>query len=100
MTTIDWPVREKELVREFPDLMPALSIDSLACADDSVAVSGSVALHLAGAANLTINGYRIPLDNWGAFRAIVKLQGCSGLKLSLTTEMGRTVMLEVPLKAR
>ena len=100
MTTIDWPLRERELLREFPDLVPSLNIDSLARTYDVVAVSGSVGVHLASTGDLTINGYRVPIGDWGAFSAIVRLQGHWGLELSLTTGMGRRVTLDVPLRAR
>jgi hypothetical protein len=55
---------------------------------------------VATTAELTINGHRVPISEWGAFCAVVRLHGQSALKLSLKTEEDRTVTLDVPLKAR
>jgi hypothetical protein len=90
-----------ELLDEFPGFeLPTLSVGTLFRADDSVAVSGSVDPDVATTAELTINGHRVPISEWGAFCAVVRLHGQSALKLCLKTEEDRAVTLDVSLKAR
>jgi hypothetical protein len=88
----------EELLDEFPGFeLPLLSLGTLFRADDSVAVSGSVSPDAAATAELTINGHRVAMSEWGNFCTTVRLRGKPVLTLSLTTENGTTITLDVPL---
>lgn len=94
------PTAEELFRGFFPDLeLPILSVGTLFLADDSVAVSGSVSPDVAATAELTINGHRVPVTEWGSFCTTLRLLGQAGLKLSLKTETDREVTLDVPLRA-
>lgn len=98
---VDTAPSGEELRGELPDLERSiLSLDSIFVTDETVAVAGSVSSGFVLTSDLVINGNCVPIDAGGRFCAVMKLQGYSGLSLSLETGIHGTIALEVPLKAR
>jgi hypothetical protein len=89
-----------ELRTKVPDLERSIiSLESICVSEETVAVSGSVSPGFVLTGDLVINGHLVPFDTVGRFWAVVKLQGHTGLNLSLETGIHGTVTLDVPLKA-